>query len=470
MAEFPVIPEFITVHLGAPSDNSAENITVSFPDYIKNVASSEIFPTWNEEAIRANIYAQISYALNRVYTEYYRSQGYNFDITNTTALDQSFVRGRNIFENISQIVDEIFDSYIRRQGFVEPLFAQYCNGTTTTCDGLSQWGSESLASEGRSAQEILRNYYGDNIEIVNDVPVQGITASLPSRSLRIGSSGDDVRSIQNRLNRISVNYPAIPKIANVNGFFDLNTENAVREFQRIFNLTPDGIVGKATWYRIQYLYNNIKRLNSLNAEGITAGDISLQFPRVLRPGDTGTGVDVIQYLLNYVAQFENSIAPFEQSGVYDKSTEDAVTAFQKLYGLRVDGIVGEETYSALYDAYRGIIDGLPQDIFIPSISPYPGFELLLGSDDPAVTNLQEYLNFIGNSYTSIPEINVNGVFGTSTRDAVIAFQQEFGLPATGIVGLSTWQAIGDVYEDLISGQTVALDQYPGYEIGGEQNV
>ncbi|MBQ4055317.1 MAG: peptidoglycan-binding protein, partial [Clostridia bacterium] len=340
MAEFPTIPEFITVHLGAPSDNSVENVTVSFPDYIKNVASSEIFPTWNEEAIRANIYAQISYALNRVYTEYYRSQGYNFDITNTTALDQSFVRGRNVFENVAQIVDEIFDSYIRRAGFVEPLFAQYCNGTTTTCDGLSQWGSESLAAQGRTAEEILRNYYGNDIEIVSDVPVEGITESLPLRSLRVGSSGDDVRSIQNRLNRISVNYPAIPKIADVNGFYDQNTENAVREFQRIFNLTADGVVGRATWYRIQYIYNNIKRLNSLNAEGITPGDISLQFPRVLRPGDTGTGVDVIQYLLNYVAQFENSVAPFDQSGVYDQQTEAAVVSFQKLYGLNPDGIVG----------------------------------------------------------------------------------------------------------------------------------
>ena len=470
MAEFPTIPEFITVHLGAPSDTSVENITVSFPDYIKNVASSEIFPTWNEEAIRANIYAQISYALNRIYTEYYRSQGYNFDITNTTALDQSFVRGRNIFENVSKIVDEIFDSYIRRIGFVEPLFAQYCNGTTTTCDGLSQWGSESLAAQGRSAEEILRNYYGDDIEIVSNVPVQGITESLPSRSLRIGSSGDDVRSIQNRLNRISVNYPAIPKIANVNGFFDQNTENAVREFQRIFNLTPDGIVGRATWYRIQYIYNNIKRLNSLNAEGITPGDISLQFPRVLRPGDTGVGVDVIQYLLNYVAQFENSVAPFDQSGVFDGPTEAAVIAFQKLYGLNVDGIVGEDTYAALYDVYRGIIDGLPQDIFIPSIIPYPGFELLLGSEGSEVRSLQEYLNFIAESYPQIPWVVADGVFGIQTRDAVTAFQMEFGLSPTGIVGLTTWRVIADVYDDLLSAQTVAESQYPGYEIGGETNV
>lgn len=470
MPNQPFIPEFITVHLGTPSDNSVENITVSFPDYIKNVASSEIFPTWNEQAIRANIYAQISYALNRVYTEYYRSQGYNFDITNTTSLDQSFVRGRNIFENVSQIVDEIFDGYIRRRGFVEPLFAQYCNGTTSFCDGLSQWGSESLAQDGLDYESILRNYYGDDIEIVREVPVQGITASLPIRSLQLGSSGDDVRSIQNRLNRISVNYPAIPKIADVNGLFGVDTEDAVREFQRIFNLTPDGIVGRATWYKIQYLYNNIKRLNSLNAEGITPGEIELQFPSVLRPGDSGRGVVVVQYLLNYVAQFENEIAPFNQTGLYDSETENAVRAFQQLYGLNVDGIVGEQTYSALFDAYVGIISGVPQDIFIPSIVPYPGFELLLGSTAPEVRDLQEYLNFIGQSYTNIPNIPVTGVFSTATRDAVIAFQTDFGLPPTGIVGLETWLAIGDTYDDLLASQSVTDEQYPGYEIGGGSGV
>lgn len=467
MPELPYIPEFITVHLGAPSDNSVENITVSFPDYIKNVASSEIFPTWNEEAIRANIYAQISYALNRIYTEYYRSQGYSFDITNTTALDQSFVRGRNVFENVAQIVDEIFDSYIRRQGFVEPLFAQYCNGTTSFCEGLSQWGSEELAQQGLTYEEILKNYYGDDIEIVREAPVQGITASLPIRNLQVGSSGDDVRSIQNRLNRISANYPAIPKIAEVNGFFGQDTEDAVREFQRIFNLTPNGIVGRATWYKIQYLYNNIKRLNSLNAEGITPGEVELQFPRVLRPGDTSYGVTVIQYLLSYVAQFENSIPPLEQTGVYDQATENAVRAFQQLYGLTPDGIMGEQTYSALFDAYTGIIQGLPQDLFFTSIIPYPGYELLLGSTDPAVTNLQEYLNFIGQTYTTIPGVPVSGVFGPSTRDAVIAFQEIFGLLPTGIVGVGTWRMIGNVYDDLLANQTVMDEQFPGYEIGGE---
>ena len=166
----PYVPQYITVHLGAPSA-AAENVTVSFPEYVKNVASSEIYPTWEPAAIRANILAIISFALNRVYTEYYPSRGYPFNITASTAYDQKFIKGRNIFENISQMVDEIFNSYIRRTGFVEPLAAKFCNGTTTTCDGLSQWGSQAMAEQGADSVTILRNYYGDNIEIVNNAPV-----------------------------------------------------------------------------------------------------------------------------------------------------------------------------------------------------------------------------------------------------------------------------------------------------------
>ena len=174
----PYVPQYITVHLGAPSA-AAENVTVSFPEYVKNVASSEIYPTWEPAAIRANILAIISFALNRVYTEYYPSRGYPFNITASTAYDQKFIKGRNIFENISQMVDEIFNSYIRRTGFVEPLAAKFCNGTTTTCDGLSQWGSQAMAEQGADSVTILRNYYGDNIEIVNNAPVMGIRSSYP---------------------------------------------------------------------------------------------------------------------------------------------------------------------------------------------------------------------------------------------------------------------------------------------------
>ena len=199
---FPIVPETITVHLGAPSAPAA-NVRVPFADYIKNVASSEIYPTWPENAIRANILAQISFALNRVYTEYYRSRGYDFDITNSTAVDQSYVRGRDIFDNISRITDEIFNDYIRREGAVEPLFAQYCNGTTVSCPGLSQWGTVSLAEAGETPLAILQNYFGEDITLVQDAPIGGITESYPGIALRPGTSGNEIRRIQLQQNRIT---------------------------------------------------------------------------------------------------------------------------------------------------------------------------------------------------------------------------------------------------------------------------
>ena len=204
----PYVPQRITVHLGPP-DSDAPNVTVNFVDYVKNVASSEIYPTWEESALRANILAIVSFALNRVYTEFYRSRGYDFDITNSTAYDQFFVNGRSYFDNVARIADELFNDYLRRPGFVEPLAAKFCNGTTVTCEGLSQWGSQNLALQGYNSTEILRSYYG-NVEIVNNASVQGITTSYPGTPLRRGSSGPSVVVIQTELNRISQSYPAIP--------------------------------------------------------------------------------------------------------------------------------------------------------------------------------------------------------------------------------------------------------------------
>ena len=262
-AVVPYIPETITVHLGAP-DEPAQNVTLPFSEYIKNVASSEIFPTWDEDALRANILAQISFALNRVYLEYYRSRGYDFDITSSTAYDQKFINGRNIFSNIDRIVSDIFDNYIRRQGFLEPLAAKYCNGTTVTCEGLSQWGSQELAEDGLNFADILRTYYGYDIELVIDAPVREAEQSYPGRPVRRGDRGNEVKFVQRTLNRISQNYPRIPKIPSIDGIFGEATENAVIEFQRIFDLTPDGIVGKATWL---YSMSVSQSLRSSTARG-----------------------------------------------------------------------------------------------------------------------------------------------------------------------------------------------------------
>ena len=343
----PYIPSTITVHMGPP-DQPAENITVSFPDYVKNVASSEIYPTWEPAAIRANVLAIISFALNRVYTEFYPSRGYDFQITSTTAYDQKFIRGRNIFENISQLVDEIFNDYIRRQGYVEPLSAKFCNGTTTTCDGLSQWGSQELALQGYSSMEILRHYYGDDIELVVEAPIQNITASYPGTPLRVGATGPDVLVLQTMLNRISQNYPAIPKISPVLGTFNQATEEAVREFQRIFNLTPDGIVGKATWYKLVYLYVGVLQLSELVSEGQTLYRVQFQYPGVLREGDSGAGVQALQYMLAVLAEFDNALKPIQVDSIFGPTTAQAVRYYQSQTGLTPDGIVGEATWNALF--------------------------------------------------------------------------------------------------------------------------
>ena len=252
-------------------------MTLPFTDYVKNVASSEIYPTWDESALRANILAIVSFALNRVYTEYYRSRGYSFDITNSTAYDQAFVNGRNTFENIDAIVDDLFNSYIRRQSFVEPLAAKFCNGTTVTCEGLSQWGSQNLAVQGYNSVQILRTYYGENIEIVANAPIQGLVQSYPGTPIRRGSTGPNVLVIQTSLNRISQNYPAIPKISPVDGIFGSQTENSVRRFQQIFGLTPDGIVGRATWYALVRLYVGVNALSELRSQGQQFYNISWNY-------------------------------------------------------------------------------------------------------------------------------------------------------------------------------------------------
>ena len=446
-ARLPFIPEYITVHLGLP-DEEAENVTLPFPEYIKNVASSEIYPTWPESAIRANIYAQISYALNRVYTEFYRSQGYDFDITNTTQFDQKFIKDREIFENISQIVDEIFTDYVTRQGSIAPFFTAYCNGTTTVCNGLSQWGTVGLAESGLTPYEILQYYYGDDINIVNDAPISANVPSYPGVPLRLGSAGNEVRILQQELNRISRNYPAIPKIRNINGIFGEDTENAVREFQRVFNLTPDGVVGRATWYRIKYIYNGIKRLNELTSEALTLDEVALPFPLVISEGARGDYVKIIQYYLDFIGYFYDSIPQVAIDGIYGPATRNAVIAFQNFARLPADGIVGNVTWYNLNRAYREILETLPEGYEGNNAVLYPGYFLEEGSTGEYVRLLQEYINAISVYYDEVPQVTVDGSFGPSTRNAVIAIQNIAGLQPNGIVGSVTWNYIARIYSDL----------------------
>ena len=436
----PVIPTYITVHLGRPNQ-PAENVTLPFTEYIKNVASSEIYPTWPENAIRANILAQISFALNRIYTEYYRSRGYDFDITNNTAIDQAFNKDGEVYSNISAIVDEIFNNYIVRRGRVEPLYAQFCDGYTTSCNGLSQWGSVTLANRGLSPIEILRYYYGDDISLVYNAPISDNTQSYPGTALRRGSFGDDVVTIKRELNRISQNYPAIPKIQYINGVFDLETENAVKKFQEIFNLSPDGIVGKATWYKIKQIFASVKRLSELTGEGLTISEVSRRYTRELSMGSQGEDIEALQYYLAFIGYFFPELPPIPITGFFGELTRDAVFSFQNTYGLPVTGVVDANVFNRIEQVYNTVVSELPANYQSAIGEPYPGRFLVEGDRGESVRIIQGYLNKIGQSVEQIPVIEVDGIFGVRTKAAVIALQQYLGIEQTGAIGPVEWAEI-----------------------------
>ena len=450
--ENPIIPNFITVHLGRPQ-NYAKDVTVSFRYYIKNVCCSEIYPTWPEQSIRANIYCQISLALNRVYTEWYLSKGYDFQITNSTQYDQYYVDGRSIADNVSKIVDEIFNVYVRRPGTIDPYYTEYCNGTTATCPGLSQWGTVTLANQGYSALQILKYYYGNNLELVESNDIQDIPQSYPGTPLRVGSTGNAVRTIQRQLSRIRQNFPAIPVIPDVDGVFGSATEAAVRQFQTSFQLTSDGIVGKATWYKISYIYVSVKKLAELGSEGVEPDGLPPDgtYPGVLlRLGSTGSSVEEMQYYLSTIAQFNPSIPNLSVDGIFGSGTQASVIAFQNYYGLTPDGIVGPATWDAIYAEYLSIQDDVdPPEQNYPG--QYPGTPLRTGSTGSQVRRIQFWLSIVADFYPSLPKVSVDGIFGSATERAVRAFQQYFGLTVDGIVGPNTWNKIYEVYTSSMAG-------------------
>ena len=259
-----VVPEYVVVHDGPPNDTTARDYYVRYKDYIKNVASSEIYATWPEATLLANILAIQSITLNRVYTEWYRNRGYNFTITSSTAYDQKYMPGRNIFESISQAVDTIFSNYISRPNITQPLFTQYCDGKRVSCPRwMRQWESKTLGDQGYSAIEILRRFYGDSVYINSSEEISGIPASWPGYDLTIGSTGEKVRQLQNQLNTISKGYPLIPKVA-ADGIYGENTAEAVRTFQKVFNLPQTGVVDYPTWYRISDIYVGVSRIAELS--------------------------------------------------------------------------------------------------------------------------------------------------------------------------------------------------------------
>ena len=417
---------------------------------------------WPEQALRANIHCQISLALNRIYTEWYPSKGYSFNITNSTSYDQYYVHGRTVFDVMVRLTDDIFNTYIRKTGTVNPYYAEYCDGKSVTCPGLKQWGTVTLANQGRNALSILKYYYGNNIEIIRTNNIQSIPQSYPGSPLRQGSTGAAVFTLQRQLNRITKDYPFLGLLT-VDGIFGRKMTETVKKFQKQFNLTADGVVGRSTWYKISYIYVSVKDLAELTSEGETFsgtlpdGSWNLG-SSVLKQGSTGSEVEQLQFWLSTLAQYESRIPSVTVDGVYGSGTAAAVRAFQRLYGLTVDGIVGRTTWTELYDQFRSIQsdNGTP--------NAYPGTALRQGSSGQNVRLVQFWLKIARTVYSSLNNITVDGIFGSSTAAAVRRFQTYFGLTSDGVVGRTTWDSLyGKASALRSSGPVVTLKRlpYPG---------
>ena len=457
-----IIPKNITVHLGKPAA-SARNVTVSFRRYIANVASSEVYPTWPESALRANIHCQISLALNRIYTEWYPSRGYSFNITNSTSYDQYYVHGRTVFDVMVRLTDDIFNTYLRKTGTVNPYYSEYCDGKSVTCPGLKQWGTVTLAKQGKTPLQILKYYYGSDIEIVRTNNIQAIPQSYPGSPLRQGDSGTAVFTLQRQLNRIAKDYPFFGKLT-VDGVFGPRMVSTVKTFQRQFNLTADGVVGRQTWYKISYIYVSVKDLAELTSEGETSsGTLSdgSWGGTALRTGSTGSAVEQVQFWLKIARTVYSRLNDLTVDGTFGAATTAAVKRFQTYFGLTSDGVVGRTTWNKLYEVYNDIANKL----LSPSLRPgeYPGI-LRRGSSGTAVRELQFYLYLLSAYESSIPAVGIDGSFGAATENAVRAYQRFAGLTVDGIVGRATWESLyGKASALRSSGPVVTLKRlpYPG---------
>ncbi len=463
MKAIPIIPNSIVVHLGSP-DRPAENITVPFVDYVKNVVSSEIYPTWNYNAIVANTLAVISFALNRIYTEFYPSRGKNFDITSSTAIDQKYVKDRNIFDNISKIVDDFFYVYVRRKGNIEPLATKFCNGTTVTCNGLSQWGSEYMARGGSNYLDILYSYYGYDIELVYNAPIRDLKYSYPG-VLKRGNAGLGVQYAQIMLNVVSNAYPSIPKLS-VDSKFGINTEKAVKKFQSVFELNPDGIIGKSTWYELVRLYVGLNRLNELNSLGQKFYGVSLTYPEAIRFGDRGRNVQIIQYFINVIAENTGQLSSIPIDGIFGVETLNAVKNFQQYKGLNVDGIVGKATWNEMYDVVLGVYktDILNLTYIVSNTKPYPNKIIKMWDSGENVTYVQTLLNAVFKAFNTALPVTVNGFFDAATGNSVNRFQLAYDLPVSASVDERTWNELNQQYYNATAVFNNQKSQSPAYTL------
>ena len=435
---YPIVPNNITIHLGAPNEN-ARDITVPFTDYISNVAASEIFPTWPRNAIIANVYAITSFAMNRIYNEWYRSKGYNFDITSNPIYDQTYTENRSTYENINNIVNEIFDNYVVKGNQVQPYFTTYCDGRVTTCNGLSQWGTVNLANQGKSPLDILKYYYGSDISIKYDAPVGDNTQGYPGYPVGLGNAGNPVLAIQRDLRRISKNYPAIPYITNTLGIYDEETVSAVKKFQEIFNLPITGIVDKGTWYKIKYVYTSVKKLADLYSEGLTQDEVTFLYTDKVEYGDTGIEVQYIHYFLDAIAFLDNDITRLPTNSIYNNNTITMVKAFQEKYGLPVTGVFTYTDFSVLRKVYDELLKSYSNEEYVSDL--YPDYFLVKGMTNNDVKRFQKYLLAICRYDKSIPGVRVNGTFDDLTEKSVKKLQNDYGFDINGVVGPLLWRKV-----------------------------
>ena len=435
---YPVVPNNIVVHLGSPSSNS-RNITVLFTSYISNVAASELYPTWPQNALIANIYAIISFTMNRIYNEWYRSKGYNFDITSSPAYDQTYTENRSTYENINNIVQEIFNNYVVKGKGIEPYFTSYCDGRKLICNGLSQWGSVTLANQGKTPLEILKNYYGNDISIKYDAEVGDGTIGYPGYDIELGSFGNPVLAIERDLKRIRNNYPAIPEIPSSPGIYTNDLANAVKKFQEIFNLPVTGVVNKATWYKIKYIYNSVKKLGDLYSEGITEEEATFLYNDKLTLGNSGIDVEYIHYFLDALAFLDPDIPRLKTNSIYSENTVTMVKAFQKKYGLPVTGDFTYSDWKVLKEEYEKILSFVPDKYKYYVNELYPNNFLMKGMSGDDIKRYQRLLLKICRFDKSIPGVRVNGIFDDLTDRSVRKLQNDYGFEINGIVGPLLWR-------------------------------
>lgn len=498
MNEEPYIPEFITVHLGAPGSEAAD-IAVTFPDYIKIVAACEIYPTWPESAIRSILYVQISHALHRCMTGWYRRMEYPFDITWSPVYDQRFVPGHCTYERLNRIVDELFNSCLCLKGSREPFSFQQCEDS----DKLpSHWTFVALAESGMTCEEILQNTLGNDIAVLPNLPVHipspfPYNAVLPLKRrqdfplcrdgedsedaaerktdrkdayyfmkeqyepMRPGDTGKTVRALQIQLNRVSRNYPCVPKINPADGIFGEQTQNALCLFRKHFHLPEGGDVDSAAFYRLAYAYAAAKRLSDLHSLKLSVQELPHGYPGILRRGDSGIGVRLLHLYLTAAGIFHPYCLPMQRTDTFDEPMETAVTAFQKTNRLEPDGIVGEMTWLQLERTYNGVIRCCPLEGGTPLRLAHTLKQGSIGDD---VRRAQQYLSTTAATFPALSKPPVNGLYGAKMVSAVRAFQKEFGVPVTGAVNQNTWNVLGSLYSDLVTGYEKQPEQNPGFTL------